>query len=140
VPQALVYFGVLKYSEQLLKLLKEGTIIPSQDRLEIEIRGSSIWAVEVLSSYSILLTLALLILFIILKLLSSISGSLSLSKCTDSYDQLLRREIQRLITSEGSDEENVNAIIIDFYLWDYAKEHSADIHSIPIHKTRSIFY
>ncbi|KAJ2758983.1 hypothetical protein IWQ56_005859 [Coemansia nantahalensis] len=35
---------------------------------------------------------------------------------------------------------SVNAILLDFYLWDYAKEHAADMSAIPIHHTRSIFY
>lgn len=32
----------------------------------------------------------------------------------------------------------INAIILDFFLWDYAK--SKDLSSIPIHKTRSVYY
>ncbi|KAJ2714756.1 hypothetical protein H4R19_001559 [Coemansia spiralis] len=35
---------------------------------------------------------------------------------------------------------SVNAILLDFYLWDYAKEHAQDMRSIPIHHTRSVFY
>ncbi|KAJ2157288.1 hypothetical protein GGF46_004614 [Coemansia sp. RSA 552] len=34
----------------------------------------------------------------------------------------------------------VNAILIDFYLWDTAKEHSDSMRTIPIHLTRSVFY
>ncbi|KAJ8413920.1 hypothetical protein AAFF_G00065180 [Aldrovandia affinis] len=46
VPQALVYLGVLRYSESLLNTLKEGVLLPSGDRREVEIRGCSIWCVE----------------------------------------------------------------------------------------------
>ncbi|KAJ2722816.1 hypothetical protein GGI07_003071 [Coemansia sp. Benny D115] len=35
---------------------------------------------------------------------------------------------------------SVNAILIDFYMWDYAKEHSEEMQDIPIHLTRSVFY
>lgn len=34
----------------------------------------------------------------------------------------------------------VNAIVIDFYLWTYAKAQSHAMKHIPIHKTRTIFY
>lgn len=47
MPQALVYLGVLEYSDALLQRLRTDPNIPSQDRIEIEIRGCSIWAVEV---------------------------------------------------------------------------------------------
>ncbi len=42
--------------------------------------------------------------------------------------------------SEDKIKEPLNAIVIDFYLWTYAKGHADDMHTIPIHKTRSIFY
>jgi hypothetical protein len=34
----------------------------------------------------------------------------------------------------------INAILLDFYLWDYAKAHPDALRHIPIHRTRSIFY
>lgn len=46
VPQALVYLGVLRYSDSLMRTLKEGLLLPSGDRREVEIRGCSIWGVE----------------------------------------------------------------------------------------------
>ena len=47
VPQSLNYFGVIKYDEYLLaRLFSDPHILPN-DPLEIEIRGSSIWVVEV---------------------------------------------------------------------------------------------
>ncbi|MGH0163652.1 UNVERIFIED_CONTAM: hypothetical protein FKN15_064609 [Acipenser sinensis] len=46
VPQALVYLGALRYSSELMKTLKEGVILASGDRREVEIRGCSIWCVE----------------------------------------------------------------------------------------------
>lgn len=34
----------------------------------------------------------------------------------------------------------VNAIVIDFYLWTYAKDQSEAMKHIPIHKPKTIFY
>ncbi|PIA16506.1 hypothetical protein COEREDRAFT_81173 [Coemansia reversa NRRL 1564] len=46
-------------------------------------------------------------------------------------------QICRHIRASG---HNVNAILIDFYMWDYAKEHTTAMRAIPIHLTRSKFY
>ncbi|XP_066567177.1 queuosine 5'-phosphate N-glycosylase/hydrolase [Amia ocellicauda] len=46
IPQALVYLKALGYSDELMKALKEGVILPSGDCREVEIRGCSIWCVE----------------------------------------------------------------------------------------------
>ncbi|XP_038161606.1 queuosine salvage protein [Cyprinodon tularosa] len=48
VPQALVYLGVLRYSDALMQALKNGELLPSGDRREVEIRGCSIWSVELI--------------------------------------------------------------------------------------------
>ncbi|XP_032435347.1 queuosine 5'-phosphate N-glycosylase/hydrolase [Xiphophorus hellerii] len=48
VPQALVYLGVLQYSDALMEALKNGELLPSGDRREVEIRGCSIWSVELI--------------------------------------------------------------------------------------------
>ncbi|XP_014851447.1 PREDICTED: UPF0553 protein C9orf64 homolog [Poecilia mexicana] len=48
VPQALVYLGVLEYSDALMEALKNGELLPSGDRREVEIRGCSIWSVELI--------------------------------------------------------------------------------------------
>ncbi|KAJ2852182.1 hypothetical protein IWW36_000562 [Coemansia brasiliensis] len=45
--------------------------------------------------------------------------------------------IRQEIAASGA---NVNAILIDFYMWDYAKAHPESMHSIPIHLTRCIYY
>eukprot|EP01102_Stenamoeba_stenopodia_P003587 TRINITY_DN13772_c0_g1_i1.p1 TRINITY_DN13772_c0_g1~~TRINITY_DN13772_c0_g1_i1.p1 ORF type:complete len:343 (+),score=60.01 TRINITY_DN13772_c0_g1_i1:28-1029(+) len=48
VPQALRFFGLLEYSSELEKRLTEDPYLPSGDPLEVEIRGCSIWSVELL--------------------------------------------------------------------------------------------
>ncbi|KAJ8735232.1 hypothetical protein PYW07_006852 [Mythimna separata] len=48
VPQVLVYFGVLSYSDELMDKLKQDILLPSGSEEEVEIRGCSIHAVELL--------------------------------------------------------------------------------------------
>ncbi|KAI8437995.1 hypothetical protein MSG28_010653 [Choristoneura fumiferana] len=49
VPQVLVYFGALSYSDELMDKLKKDVLLPSGSDEEIEIRGCSIHAVELLT-------------------------------------------------------------------------------------------
>lgn len=46
VPQSLLYYGVFEYSEQLLEKLKNQVVLNNGDEEEVEIRGCSIHAVE----------------------------------------------------------------------------------------------
>ncbi|CAG8774760.1 16268_t:CDS:1 [Cetraspora pellucida] len=100
VPQALHYLSAIKYSDNLMKTLERCELLEYGSRLEVEIRGCSIWAVE-----------------------------------------LLKREIMRMIEQEN--EQNVlpvvNAIILDFFIWDFAKEHINEL-EVEFHRTRSIYY
>ncbi|XP_034026340.1 queuosine salvage protein isoform X2 [Thalassophryne amazonica] len=50
VPQALVYLKVLCYSDVLMQSLKDGEVLSSGDRREVEIRGCSVWSVELIKS------------------------------------------------------------------------------------------
>jgi hypothetical protein len=49
VPQALAYFGVLEYSEDLTRRMKANEVLENGSRLEVEIRAASIWAVELIN-------------------------------------------------------------------------------------------
>jgi Queuosine salvage protein len=95
VPQILHSLGCLRYSPSLINKIDKGIPIPSGDRLEIEIRGTSIWCVE-----------------------------------------LLRRELEREWNRE------VNAVLLDFWLWDEAQKLKTvgDGFSVAFHRTRGIFY
>lgn len=84
---------ILEYNEALKKKLNNQTLLPSGSQEEVEIRGNSIWAVE-----------------------------------------LVRQQIQKL-----APKEHINAILIDFYIWDLAKEIQNDL-IIPTHNTRSVYY
>ncbi|KAI8977504.1 hypothetical protein BDF20DRAFT_875247 [Mycotypha africana] len=93
VPQALYQLGLLEYSDELLKKLHNRDYFPSGCEQEVEIRGNSIWAVE-----------------------------------------LVRRKMLDMDPSL-----HVNAILIDFYVWDMAKD-IQDQMTVPTHRTRSCFY
>jgi hypothetical protein len=98
IPQILHALGALMYSPSLERAVRKRQPIKSGSTWEIEIRGCSIWTVE-----------------------------------------LIRREIVKL-----DPEMPVNAILIDFFLYDTITElkrsgdESLDV--IPHHRTRSIWY
>lgn len=46
VPQVLVHFGSLEYTDELMQVLKSDTILKNGDPMEVEIRGASIYIVE----------------------------------------------------------------------------------------------
>lgn len=97
VPQTLLYYGIFEYSEDLIDKLKKNMILKNGDKLEVEIRGCSIHAVELLKDYA-----------------------------------------QKILKNN----ENINSILIDHFLWDFRRKHSNEILEkvIPFHKTYSIYY
>lgn len=95
VPQILHTLGCLVYSPRLTHHIQKGEEILWASHWEIEIRGCSIWAVE-----------------------------------------LIKRQIQRQYPNV-----DINAILLDFYLWDHAKEQeSSGVSVLQPHRTRSVFY
>lgn len=91
IPQALVSLNILQYSPSAMDLIKN-TIIPHNSPLEMEIRGNSIWAINLIQEY--------------------------------------------IATKTNP----INAILIDFYIWDYVTKDRSAFERIPYHKTRSIYY
>ena len=49
IPQALLYFGAIEYSKELREYLEKDHLMKSGDRYELEVRGCSIWATELIS-------------------------------------------------------------------------------------------
>ncbi|KAF2704567.1 hypothetical protein K504DRAFT_389886 [Pleomassaria siparia CBS 279.74] len=95
VPQMLHSLGCISYSPVLEKRIRGYGIIEPGHPWELQIRGCSIWAVE-----------------------------------------LLRREILKL-----ESDAKVNAVLLDFFLYDLAKEREKNGDEvIPHHRTRSIWY
>lgn len=93
VPQILYDLGCLRYSAKLEQVLRQNQMLESGSEMEIELRGTSIEAVE--------------------KIVAHINSA-----------QL---------------QQHVNAILVDFYLWDTAKAQEAQA-TIPCHRVRSVFY
>ncbi|KAI4165536.1 MAG: hypothetical protein LQ342_000948 [Letrouitia transgressa] len=97
VPQMLHQLGCLRYSPNLEKHIRELKVIGSGDVWEVELRGCSIWCVE-----------------------------------------LIKREILR---EHGEKAKGVNAILVDFFLYDTVKEMERDGQvEGQHHRTRSIWY
>ncbi|KEZ46094.1 Uncharacterized protein SAPIO_CDS0943 [Scedosporium apiospermum] len=96
VPQILNAMGCLYYSPSLVSSIKQGKLIGSGTYWELQIRGCSIWCVE-----------------------------------------LIRREILR-----NHPDAQVNAILIDFFLYDTIKEREekGEEGLLTHHRTRSIWY
>lgn len=122
VPQMLVAFGALKYSDALLETLngpgdQSGSTISSGSWIELEIRAGSIWAVECVRQ----------------ELVHRLESALVTAGNEGNVDKVesLRSALSR-----------ANGVIIDFYLWDSAKKPdiAARIAHIPIHKTWTNFY
>ncbi|XP_075405956.1 queuosine 5'-phosphate N-glycosylase/hydrolase [Tenrec ecaudatus] len=100
VPQVLAHLGALRYSDELLKKLLKGEMLSYGDKQEVEIRGCSIWCVELIRDY---------LLVLIEKKGAKTSGE-------------------------------INSVLLDYYLWDFARDHRADMKGIPFHRTRCIYY
>ncbi|XP_011646160.2 queuosine salvage protein [Pogonomyrmex barbatus] len=103
IPQVLVYYGAMRYSDSLMSKLRSDEPLKQGSREEVEIRACSIEAVEQVCD-----------------------------------------EVRRLIKADSklglNPSKDVNAIIIDHYLWDYRREYAEELESIPFHKTRTIYY
>ncbi|KYN12683.1 UPF0553 protein C9orf64 [Trachymyrmex cornetzi] len=103
IPQVLVHYGTMRYSDSLMSKLKSDEPLKQGSREEVEIRTCSIEAVE-----------------------------------------QVRNEVRRLIAANSKLDLNpsmdVNAIVIDHYLWDYRREYAQELEHIPFHKTRTIYY
>ncbi|KAK5121805.1 hypothetical protein LTR85_004680 [Meristemomyces frigidus] len=96
VPQMLHSLGVLSYSPPLYYRIQSLQPIDSEHSWEVQLRGCSIWAVE-----------------------------------------LIRREILR-----NNADAQLNAVLIDFFLYDLAKERerAQEGLAMPHHRTRSMWY
>lgn len=99
IPQILQQLSIISYCPPLANAIERFQPIESGHTWEMQIRGCSIWAVE-----------------------------------------LLRREIVKL-----NPEAKVNAVLIDFFLYDLAKEREKEAlegggEVMPHHRTRSIWY
>ncbi|XP_077457066.1 queuosine 5'-phosphate N-glycosylase/hydrolase isoform X2 [Stigmatopora argus] len=52
----------------------------------------------------------------------------------------IKDRLDKLARERGSDSSGINSVLIDFYLWPYAKQHHREMAHIPIHHTRCVYY
>lgn len=118
VPQILSTMGCLAYSPSLGTAIKEKEIIPSGSPLEMQLRGEFPPT-----------RMASLMKAKCLQLTNGVA-------CSIWCVELIRREIKR-----NHPEVEINAILIDFFLYDLMKEIEAKgQETVPHHRTRSIWY
>ncbi|XP_043582507.1 queuosine salvage protein isoform X2 [Bombus pyrosoma] len=63
--------------------------------------------------------------------------------CSIEVIERVKDEVRTLIgryPNLALKKSDINAILIDHFLWDYRREHAAELESIPFHKTRCIYY
>jgi len=124
VPQALYHFHCLQYSPELLATLDRGEMLPNGSPLEVEIRGNSIWAVELIRRR-------------ILELIKQEQEDVQKkAEAEGDKEGVLGKTQPKMMT--------VNAILIDFFIWDFAKAAQLDLtlgqRPVKVHRTRSVFY
>ncbi|KAJ2756066.1 hypothetical protein GGI19_001127 [Coemansia pectinata] len=111
VPQALCHFGALEYSPRLLEFLRESEkVVREVGELNAQQCPPTPGLLPPGHPWEIEIR----------------GNSIWAVEC-----------IKRCIEESGTP---VNAILLDFYLWDYSKEYSKEMQEIPIHLTRSINY
>ncbi|KAK3818472.1 MAG: hypothetical protein J3Q66DRAFT_173532 [Benniella sp.] len=129
VPQALYHFHCLHYSPELHQILENGDLLPNGSPFEVEIRGNAIWAVELIRR----------------RILELIKEDWA------AYVAAQEQEEEKEENNENNGQEiekpkmtTVNAILIDYFIWDFAKEAQQDLSEgerpVKVHRTRSVFY
>jgi hypothetical protein len=114
IPQILITLGALYCSPTVAAAIRDKTLLHSGDRWEVQLRGTP-------SSYTMCVVE---------------QAADCIIACTIWCVELIRREIVR-----QHPKTQVNAILIDFFLYDKMKElEEAGLESIPHHRTRSIWY
>uniref|UniRef100_A0A8D8JUU3 Queuosine 5'-phosphate N-glycosylase/hydrolase n=1 Tax=Culex pipiens TaxID=7175 RepID=A0A8D8JUU3_CULPI len=101
VPQVLVHFKTMEYTDDLMKALKSDKLMENGCTEEVEIRGASIYIVERLKA-------------------------LVLAELKTNHPEISTK--------------NVNAVLLDHFLWDYRRKHASELEYIPFHKTISVYY
>ena len=114
VPQSLVYFGVISYSSELLEILKRHERYHNLGG-DINLLHRNL-------------------------LMRGDQMEVEIRGASIHSVELLVAKIKDLIQTNGDHGLKINAVILDFYLWDLAKAKREAMSSIPIHRTRSIFY
>ena len=126
VPQALYHFHCLHYSPELHQVLESGGLLPNGSPFEVEIRGNAIWAVELIRR----------------RLLELIKEDwAAYAAAQEEEEEKEENDGQKV---EKPKMTTVNAILIDYFIWVFAKEAKQDLSEgerpVKVHRTRSVFY
>ncbi|OOF99218.1 hypothetical protein ASPCADRAFT_204878 [Aspergillus carbonarius ITEM 5010] len=141
IPQMLHQLGCLMYSPPLESHIRQLKTIPSGSNWEIELRATSIWCVE-------LIRREIERRHPETRVHPTVQGSKTTktSGSATPYDEehqqkcSTQKHVKKASIQEPSG-MGVNAILIDFFLYDTMKELEKDgQESIPHHRTRSIWY
>ncbi|KAJ3258752.1 hypothetical protein HK103_003346 [Boothiomyces macroporosus] len=115
VPQGLLYFKLMEYSPELLSVLQKHQL--HHESLDSDITLNNENMLKRGEEYEV-----------------EIRGASI--HCVELLVEKLNKKIK-----EGKYKiEPVNAIIVDFYLWDISKEMEAEMKHLPYHRIRSIYY
>lgn len=131
VPQILAYKGVLTYSPALIETLKSGVELPHGHEMEVEIRGVSIHAVDLISSE---------VRRLMARCPSETASVMKEAEPVVGKDVVVVKEKET--KSEEEEMFPINSVLVDFFLWDLRRKTASHIDAagIPFHKTRCIFY
>lgn len=116
VPQVLNTMGCLSYSPPLNEAIKEKQVLASGSSWEMQMRGK--------------------LFFFFSSCRIALADKRDGIACSIWCVELIRREIKR-----NHPEVEINAILIDFFLYDLMKDMEArGQETVPHHRTRSIWY
>lgn len=145
IPQALHQLGCLKYSPPLESHIRQRKLIPSGSTWETEIRATSIWCVELIRQAIERQYPEARAMFQPTK-----SPKPADNHHTNGYVDAAHLDAHKKCTTQKHWKQKsvneptasgVNAILIDFFLYDTMKElELKQEESIPHHRTRSIWY
>lgn len=138
IPQILHQLGCLVYSPPLTSHIRDLKPLPHGSTWEVELRATSIWCVELIRREIELRHPGS-------QMRTKRQGSVDKSNTLSPEDDPARKcSTQKHFKQKSVQEHktsNVNAVLIDFFLYDTMKEIEAERQeSIPHHRTRSIWY
>ena len=142
IPQILYQLGCLRYSPPLESHIRRLKPVPSGSTWEIEIRGTSIWCVELIRR-----EIERRHPEVKARVAQEQSVNHSHTGAVPDRDSSASPTIEENRNEAGNVDApaakttGMNAILIDFFLYDTMKTlESQNLESIPHHRTRSIWY
>lgn len=138
VPQVLVHFGALQYDDHLVNLLKSGKKWSKDVNTYLTLSQCA----STSSSHQIL-TNPTIQSNVLDKILDCGSAEEVEIRGASIY---IVEELKKYVLAELAKNypqvptQNVNSILLDHFLWDFRRDHAAELEYIPFHKTIGIYY